>query len=122
MDPSPIVRIYPARAPAGECAVADRVSGARAFAGEAAGRARGFNRRMTTTANPSAPQLELEFSEPLHRRMAPGFAVDVGVVAVSIKDHDEFGGSVESCECVGCHGGELDGLAGLNGDLAFAEE
>jgi len=57
----------------------------------------------------------------LHRRMAIGFVMDVGTLAVAVEDHDEFGRAVDGCEGVRRHGAELGGLAGLDEDLAFAE-
>ena len=53
--------------------------------------------------------------------MATGLVVDVGAVAVAVEDHDEFGGPVDGCDGMGCHGGEFGGFAGVDGDLAFAE-
>jgi hypothetical protein len=47
--------------------------------------------------------------------------MDVGALAVAVEDHDELGRAVDGCEGVRSHGGELGGLAGPDGDLAFAE-
>ena len=46
--------------------------------------------------------------------------VDVGALSVAVEDHDELGRAVDGREGVWRHGGELGGLAGLDGDLAFA--
>jgi hypothetical protein len=53
--------------------------------------------------------------------MVIGFVMDVGALAVAVEDHEEFGRAVDGCEGVWRHGGELGGLAGLDGDLAVAE-
>ena len=57
----------------------------------------------------------------LGRWLGRGFVVDVGALAVAVEDHDELRWAVNGREGVRCHGGELGGLAGLDGDLAFAE-
>ena len=51
-----------------------------------------------------------------------GSVVDVSALAVAVEDHDEFRGAVAGCAGVRGHGGELGGLAGLDDDLAFAEQ
>ncbi len=51
--------------------------------------------------------------------------MDVGALAVVVKDHDEFGRAVDGREGVWRHGGEFGGLAGLDGldgDLTFADK
>lgn len=47
--------------------------------------------------------------------------MNVGVLAVAVENHDELGGAVKGCDGVWGHGGELGGLAGLDGDVPIAE-
>jgi len=53
--------------------------------------------------------------------LAIGFVMYVSALAVAVEDHNEFGRAVDGCEGMWRHGGELGGLAGLDGDVAFAE-
>ena len=48
--------------------------------------------------------------------------MDVGAVAVTVEDHDEFCGAIAGREGVRGHGGELGGLTGLDDDFAFAKK
>ena len=45
--------------------------------------------------------------------------MDVGALAVAVKDHDQLGWAVDGCEGVWRHRGELGCLTSLDGDLAF---
>jgi hypothetical protein len=46
----------------------------------------------------------------------------MSVLAIAVEDHQQLGRPVDRGERVGCHGGELGRLAGLDGDLTVAEK
>lgn len=84
-----------------------------------------LNRSFQNRSRPSSlvalhigPRISLTFR--FHRRFN-NVVMDVGPLAVTVEDHDEFSGSVEGRECVRRHGSELGSLASLNNDLAISE-
>ena len=82
-------------------------------------------RRVSSTAGTASMQrrstsVESLFDGRVH--LVIGFVMDVCPLAVAVEDHDEFCRAVAGCEAVRGHGGELGNLAGLDDDLAFAEQ